>query len=175
MLSIPKTTLEMIDLSQVVAFFGSITDVYQVANGLGRHISTLTAEEESGFLKWTLIAEVQLIIGTCLTKLSVSVFILRILNRTRKKTTYLIYTLMITLVVTTLALAITFLLRCRPFNAVYDPSVHGKCYSNHVVFGVAYGQGGELFKQIPVKAIANSQQLLVLSLTLSAPYCLSLF
>ena len=66
-------------------------------------------------------------------------------------------------------------IQCRPFNAVYDPSVHGKCYSNHVVFGVAYGQGGELLKKTPVKAIANSQQLLVSSLTLSAPYCLSLF
>ncbi|KAL6714380.1 hypothetical protein ACLMJK_007803 [Lecanora helva] len=125
----------------VVAFFGSITNVYQVANGLGRHIDTLTAGQRSGFQKWTLIAEIQVIIGTCVTKISVSLFILRLINRTRKKTTYLIYALMATVIVTTVALVITFLLECRPLNAVYNPRVHGKCYSKHVVYGVAYGQG----------------------------------
>lgn len=142
----------------MVAFFGSICNVYQVANGLGRHITTLTPGEQSGFEKWTLIAEIQVIIGTCVTKMSVSIFILRILSRTRKYITYLVYALMVIVVVTTLALVITFLLQCRPLNAVYNPRVHGQCYSKHVVFGVAYGQGGWSLETFPTILAANLEQ-----------------
>lgn len=142
--------------NQTIAFFGSITNVYQVANGLGRHIDSLTPRERSGFLEWTLIAETQIIIGTCFTKVSVCAFILRIMRRTNKMLTHFVHALMTLVVVTTLGLVITFLLQCRPLNALYDPEVAGTCYSQHVTFSVAYAQGGELAQIIICAKLAHN-------------------
>lgn len=130
--------------------------MYQVANGLGRHIDSLTPEERSGFVKWTLIAEVQIVTGTAFTKASVCFFILRIFKRTNQKLAYIIYGLVTLVTVTTIALVITYLLQCRPLNALYDPRVVGTCYSAHVTFGVAYGQGGELARIIVCAQVAHT-------------------
>ncbi len=129
--------------------------MYQVANGLGRHVDSLTPEERSGFLKWTLIAEIQVVIGTSFTKVSVCAFVLRIFKRTNKMLAYFIYGLVTLVTVTTVALVITFSLQCRPLNALYDPRVAGTCYSQHVTFSVAYGQGGELARIVVCASITH--------------------
>jgi len=101
----------------------------------------------SGFLKWTLIAELELVINTCFLKLSVCIFILRFINRTRKNLHYFIYILMAFLIVSTIALVITLLVQCVPLSALYRPGVKGRCFPKHVLYSVAYVQGGVLFPQ----------------------------
>ena len=93
---------------------------------------------------WTLVAETELVIATCFIKLSVCFFVLRLINRTRRGLQYCIYVLMGFMVVSTVGLVIALLVQCRPLVALYDPRVKGECYSKHILFSVAYVQGGKL-------------------------------
>ena len=137
---------------QALSLLGTVADIYEVANGAGKHIENLPPAMRSGFLKWTLVAETELVIATCLIKLSVCIFVLRFINRTRKRLQYCIYILMAFMIVSTVGLVIALLVQCRPVAALYDPHVKGKCYSKHVLFSVAYVQGGKSPQQsVPMK------------------------
>lgn len=119
-----------------------MANVYQVANGAGRHINTLTPAQLSGFIEWTFVEGVAFVISTCFVKVSVCVFILRFINKTRRRLRHFIYILMGFLIVSTLSLVIALLAQCRPLKALYDFDIKGKCYSKNVSIAIAYVQGG---------------------------------
>ena len=121
---------------------GTVVDVYQVAKGAGRHIDTLTPAQLSGFIKWTFVEGVEFVIGTCFVKISVCIFILRFIDRTRQAVRYLIFVIMAFLIASTLGLAIALLAQCRPLRALYDFNVRGDCYSKNVSIAVGYVQAG---------------------------------
>ncbi|KAL8682688.1 MAG: hypothetical protein Q9186_001284 [Xanthomendoza sp. 1 TL-2023] len=126
----------------VLSLLGTVANVYQVANGAGRHIENLTAAQLSEFVKWTFVEGVAFVISTCLIKISVCVFILRFINRTRRTMHNSIYVLMGFLIVSTLGLLIALLAQCRPLKALYVFDIKGKCYSKDVSIAVAYVQSG---------------------------------
>ena len=126
-----------------------MADVYSVANGAGRHIDTLTPAQLSGFIEWTFVKGVGFVIGTCFVKISVCIFILRFINKTRRSMRYFIYILMGFLIVSTLSLVIALLAQCRPLKALYDFDIKGKCYSKNVSIAIAYVQGGTCSLSIP--------------------------
>lgn len=116
--------------------------MYQVANGAGRHIDTLTPAQLSGFIKWTFVEGVEFVIGTCLVKISVCISILRFINRTQQSVRKFIYVIMGFLMFSTVALVIALLAQCRPLRALYDLNVKGSCYSKNVSIAIAYVQAG---------------------------------
>lgn len=150
-----------------------MADVYQVANGAGRHIDTLTPAQLSGFIKWTFVEGVGFVIGTCFVKISVCIFILRFINRTRRSMRYFIYVLMGFLIVSTLGLVIALLAQCRPLKALYVLDIKGKCYSKNVSIAVAYVQAGRYPLFIPSVTILTTIQLSTYSQTSLAPAYLS--
>lgn len=117
--------------------------VYQVASGAGRHIKTLTPAQLSEFIKWTFVVGVEFVIGTCFVKISVCIFILRFINKTRRGMRYFICILMGFLIVSTLGLVITLLAQCRPLKALYVLDMKGKCFSTNMSITVAYVQAGK--------------------------------
>ena len=119
-----------------------MANVYQVANGAGKHIDTLTPAQLSEFIKWTFVEGVEFVIGTCFVKISVCLFILRFINRTRWMMRCFIYTLMGFLVVSTLSLVIALLAQCRPLKALYLLDMEGRCYSRNISIAIAYIQAG---------------------------------
>ena len=121
---------------------GTIVNVYQVANGAGRHIDRLTPTQLSEFIKWTFVQGVEFVIATCFVKISVCIFILRFISKARLSMRYFIYILMGFMIVATTSLAIALLAQCRPLNALYDLEKKGKCYSKNVSVAVAYVQAG---------------------------------
>ena len=129
-------------MGQALSLLGTVVNVYQVANGAGRHIQTLDPTQLSAFIKWTFVEGVEFVIGTCFVKVSVCIFILRFINKARRFMRYFIYVLMGFLVVSTISLVIALLAQCRPLKALYDFNVKGKCYSQNVSMAVAYVQAG---------------------------------
>ena len=121
---------------------GTVVNVYQIANGAGKHINTLTSAQLSGFIKWTFVEGVEFVIGTCFVKISVCIFILRFIDRTRLAVRYLIFVIMAFLIASTLGLVIALLARSRPLRALYDLNVKGDCYSKNVSIAVEYVQAG---------------------------------
>ena len=124
-------------------------DVYQVANGAGRHIETLSSAQLSEFIKWTFVERVGNVIGTCFVKISVCIFILRFISRTQWLMRNLIYVLMGFLIVSTLSLVIALLAQCRPLKALYVFEMKGKCYPKNVAIAIAYVQAGRYSLSIP--------------------------
>ncbi|KAL9102530.1 MAG: hypothetical protein Q9163_002339 [Psora crenata] len=127
-------------IALALSLLGTVADVYQVANGAGRHINTLSPTQLSEFIKWTFVEGVEFVIGTCFVKISVCIFILRFINKTRRIMRYFIYILMGFLIVSTLGLVIALLAQCRPLKALYVLDIKGKCYSKNVSIAVAYVQ-----------------------------------
>ena len=121
---------------------GTVVDVYQVANGAGRHIDTLTPAQLSGFIKWTFVEGVEFVVGTCFVKISVCIFILRFIDRARQAVRYLVFVIMAFLIASTLGLVIALLAQCRPLRALYDFNIKGDCYSKNVSIAVGYVQAG---------------------------------
>ncbi|KAL8650079.1 MAG: hypothetical protein Q9226_005297, partial [Calogaya cf. arnoldii] len=131
------------DPGQILSLVGTVANVYQIANGTGRHIDTLTRAQLSEFIKWTFVEGVGFVIGTCFVKISVCIFILRFINKTRRGIRYFIWILMGFLIVSTLGLVIALLAQCRPLKALYVLDIKGKCYSKQVSIAVAYVQAGQ--------------------------------
>ena len=125
-----------------------MANVYQIANGTGRHVESLTPAQLSEFIKWTFVEGVGFVISTCFVKISVCVFILRFINKTRSTLRYFIYVLMGFLIVSTLSLVIALLAQCRPLKALYVLNIKGKCYSKNVSITIAYIQAGRCALQI---------------------------
>ena len=121
-----------------------MASVNEAANGAGKHTHSLTTTQKTGFIKWTLVAETELVIATCVIKSSVCVFVLRFLNKTRKGLHFCIYGLIAFMVISTFALVVALLAQCRPLTKLWNPSREGICYPEHVLYSVAYVQGGEL-------------------------------
>ncbi|KAL8752901.1 MAG: hypothetical protein Q9199_005418, partial [Rusavskia elegans] len=72
-------------IALALSLLGTVADVYQVANGAGRHIETLTPAQLSEFIKWAfVVGGVGFVISTCFVKISVCIFILRFINKTRR-------------------------------------------------------------------------------------------
>ncbi|KAL8957073.1 MAG: hypothetical protein Q9193_005560 [Seirophora villosa] len=130
-------------IALALSLLGTVANVYQVANGTGRHIETLTPEQLSEFIKWTFVEGVAFVISTCFVKLSVCTFILRLIDNTRRIMHYFVYVLMGFLIVSTLGLVIALLAQCRPLKALYVLDLKGKCYSKNVSTAVAYCQAGK--------------------------------
>ncbi|KAL8936178.1 MAG: hypothetical protein Q9211_004313 [Gyalolechia sp. 1 TL-2023] len=91
-------------IALALSLLGTVANVYQVANGTGRHIETLTTEQLSEFIKWTFVEGVAFVISTCFVKVSVCIFILRLIDKTRRNMRHFIYVLMGFLIVSTLGL-----------------------------------------------------------------------
>ncbi|KAL9030590.1 MAG: hypothetical protein Q9196_001296 [Gyalolechia fulgens] len=127
-------------IALALSLLGTVANVYQVANGTGRHIETLTTEQLSEFIKWTFVEGVAFVISTCFVKVSVCIFILRLIDKTRRNMRHFIYVLMGFLIVSTLGLVIALLAQCRPLKALYVLDMKGKCYSKYVSTAVAYVQ-----------------------------------
>ncbi|KAG7008073.1 tRNA dimethylallyltransferase [Physcia stellaris] len=130
-----------IAVASLVCIFGSIANSYQVYYGGGRHVEQVSPKQLSQWLKWTIIAVFQTTVATCLVKISICLFILRMLNQTHIYLRRLIYVVLACLAVFTLAFLLAWGLQCRPLKAAYNFEIEGKCYSKHELWSINYGLG----------------------------------
>ena len=128
-----------------MCLFGSVVNTFQVSNGLGQSVEEFSPLQLLQSSKWTVIAVFETTVATCLIKLSICLFILRVLGPTNRHWRRLICGLLSFLVIITLAFLTVLLLQCRPLNAAWDYQVEGRCYSQHVQLSVKYALGGSFF------------------------------
>ncbi|KAF9879691.1 hypothetical protein CkaCkLH20_02502 [Colletotrichum karsti] len=110
-----------------------ITQIQGVRHGTGRHRSDLTPEDNRDALMYWYICELLYIISTCLLKISVGYFLLRV--SIRRSHVWILRILMLGTVLfgTTYFFMVTF--QCVPVNTFWDqsPRVQGKCFNDRVV------------------------------------------
>jgi len=111
-----------------------------VINGLGRHAYYLTPTQLKNFeaIGWTDF--VQLFITCMLIKISICLFLLRIVNS--KTVTRAICALITAMVLFSMISVFLFLGVCRPLGAWWSVSVQGVCFSKRKVMNIVIAHGG---------------------------------
>ena len=103
-------------------------------------MNILTATQRRNFQALGWADWVQVFITLALTKISICLFLLRIVNTGMVKT--VMFTVIGITVLFTSVCVLLFLGICRPLQAYWDVGVNGKCLSNPQVEGIIIAQGG---------------------------------
>ena len=106
--------------------------------GVGRHASCLPVENLSAALKWSIRSQIMNNIGIGLVKISVCLFVLRIIDRTRKGLSRFLWVLMAFVALSHTAQVILFVVQCRPMAAIWDKTIEGSCFSSHITYLAGY-------------------------------------
>lgn len=127
-------------LSQGILIAGDVTIYEMVVAGAGRHLPTLPNPVESALaiLKWNSVYQVINITGAFFTKLSIGIFLLRLKSTRQFKLT--IWAFLAPLAITTLVLDLVVLLQCVPLEALWTPTIEGRCIPQEVPLKFSYLQ-----------------------------------
>lgn len=93
--------------------------------------------------KLTLGSTTENTMGTTLVKISVTIFILRLIQRTYQPIRYILIGQLAILVPITIATFIVLLTQCRPLAKYWDPSVEGYCIDGNAVSTLLKANNGE--------------------------------
>lgn len=136
-------------MHQVAAIIGVGCLTKLIHEGLGRHIYCLPLEQVPQALKWSIIAQIFNVIGIGLAKISVCLCVLRIIDRTRSALATFLWVVIAFVSASHLSQVILFLIECRPMAAVWNPHIHGKCFSSHITYLAGYiGFGLDAFTDL---------------------------
>ncbi|KAI0388872.1 hypothetical protein F5Y17DRAFT_172175 [Xylariaceae sp. FL0594] len=115
-----------------------------VSAGLGRHQDQITDPEKlTSAIKYTIIAPVLSIVSSGSTKISILVFLVRLMGMTAKRWHYVflgaLCAIMVALNVTAIGVIVGF---CRPAAKQWDPSLPGSCINPRSQLVTGYIQSG---------------------------------
>ncbi|GJC83155.1 hypothetical protein ColLi_05993 [Colletotrichum liriopes] len=115
-----------------------ITQIQGVRYGTGRHRIDLSPEHNRDALMYWYICELLYIISTCLLKISVGYFLLRV--SVRRTHIWILRVLMLGTVLFGSTYFFMVMFQCRPIPTFWEqsPRVEGKCFSNRVVLIMTY-------------------------------------
>lgn len=108
---------------------------------------------------WSEFSQLQNILGVWLLKLSIFIFLLRILGRTHRNFTLFLWVLLGVSTAVNISLAITWFEQCTPLKAVWDFRLdHPKCLTKNAIVGVAYLSAGMRFNLNEYYSVADISQ-----------------
>ena len=136
---------------QALSLATSITNTLQVHYGLGRHISYFEPDKIPMFVKTITISLPWSTFSSCFAKISVVLLLKRLMNRHKVQEIFLHF-LIASLLIVNIILNIETFVRCRPMEALWNISVHGRCSSVNVTRNLGILQGG-MFGSVNVSSI----------------------
>ena len=113
----------------------------EVLNGLGRHEYYLTSAQRRLFELMGWADWIQTMITLALMKISICLFLLRIVDT--KQVVRGMYALISFITIFTAVCVFLFLGICRPLRAYWDVGIDGVCLSDHQVKNIVIVQGGK--------------------------------
>lgn len=128
-----------ISLAMLTTIIGAGFITAEVLNGLGRHEYYLTPSQRRNFQAVGWADWVQIFITLCLTKVSICLFLLRIVDS--RQVVRGMYVLIGFMVLFSSVFVFLFLGICRPLKAYWDVGVSGRCLSNPQVESIVIAQG----------------------------------
>lgn len=130
--------------NQIFLIIGAVLLTIEVANGLGQHFTDLLHPESSGLeiLKYNTFFQMDNVLCTLVTKISISIYILRIKNS--RPLRLLLWILIIFISLATLAVIVVLSVSYIPLEALWTPSLqsHAKCLALKTEYNIAYVQSG---------------------------------
>lgn len=144
-LSTPETKLRTITeiIEQPICLCGSIIDTLQVRHGFGRHVEyirpTLIKAE-----MYCMLAEMLGVIATLLIKISVCLFVRRLIRGTYPKLHVVLWGMIVIQIGVAFVTCVLFGTACRPFKKFWDPSHPGVCLAPDALLAAMRLMGGKL-------------------------------
>jgi hypothetical protein len=131
------------NLKKVFALVASAFNIPEVLLGTGRHELYLNLHQiiESG--KLNALAQPWSIMSTCFSKVSVCIFLLRIIEHQNRNWNFFLCSLISLVVAVDCASSICILVQCQPLEKLWDPTVPGTCWSHHARNAMGCFQGSE--------------------------------
>ena len=117
----------------------------EVLNGLGRHEYYLSSAQRRLFQAVGWADWIQTFITLALMKISICLFLLRIVDT--KHVVRGMYALIMCITLFTAVSIFLFVGVCRPLRAYWDVGVNGVCLSNHQIESVVLAQGSKSFSK----------------------------
>lgn len=120
--------------------------VVRTNSGFGGGVYDLSPKQISFTIKLKTIELPLYVLSTMLTKISICLFLLRIVrtNRIWKRAMYGIIAL---IVATNLSIVIAFCFGCKPVAKLWNPAIKGTCWPQKTDLGIYYYQGGKIAKK----------------------------
>ena len=116
-----------------------------ISCGIGRHEQFLNQQQGILIVKYILLETIGVVFSTCFAKVSVCIFILRLLkDAVATKRRLFIYSCAGLLSISSIADFLCTLLSCRPTARIWNPEISGSCWAVKVQKDVALVQGGML-------------------------------
>ena len=134
-------------------------DGAMVHDGVGRHqyylsLTPALLKQLSNAVMWTYISEPILILSTLWTKLSISIFLLRIFG-TKMLWRWGLYFIMAFAAATSISSAAIVLAQCQPVQKLWDPLISGSCWSPDIQLKIGDYNGGWLITSTNITADAD--------------------
>lgn len=132
----------------------------QVQYGFGQHASNLSAQQQIEVRKWNFALEIPTLIGSGLSKISVSLLLLRLLGsaagRMRK---LLLRGINVFICMYSLIGIINAVVYCKPTAKIWNPELPGTCTSPDSVLHLVYFQGVRSTRNVPNDRLAKTSVL----------------
>lgn len=109
-----------------------------VHTGLGKHIECLGPAGAYATMKWGILAQAQHIVCLGLVKISVCLCVLRVIDRVERRIATFLWSNIAIVGVVHVAQLAMLLAECVPLSAMWNPSVHGRCYSPKTAYTTTY-------------------------------------
>jgi hypothetical protein len=84
------------------------------------------------------------IMSTCLSKVSVCLFLLRIIEHQNRNWDFYLYGLISLAIAVDCASSISILVQCQPLEKLWNPAAAGTCWPHHAKTAMGYFQGSEI-------------------------------
>jgi len=123
---------------QLVGITAFATYVKCIQAGMGKHLLCLTLERIADVAKWSLISQILITVNLCLTKVSVAILVMRVIDKAKRRLTQLLWVLIVFVIISHLVQVLLFCFQCRPIRGVWNPFVKSTCFSTHVTYLSAY-------------------------------------
>ncbi|KAI4146672.1 MAG: hypothetical protein LQ340_005850 [Diploschistes diacapsis] len=130
----------MIIIALIFWLIGAILVQLEVNLGSGRHLVYVLDPEQAvlGILKLNTFFQMDNVLCTLFTKISISIYIVRIKNE--KWLRRMLWVLMVLMFLATLICIIGLSISCIPLEALWNPAIKGKCLPLQTVYIVSYVQ-----------------------------------
>ena len=135
--------------TQMTWIVAAVFAVFAIHHGLGRHMYYLSLTPEylidyGQIAKWQFLSEISTAISLFFTRISISLFLLRIFGAIRYWRLILYYTMAFIALMNISSITVI-LIQCRPLKKNWEPLVQGNCVGPTVMTFAIYYNGGKLF------------------------------
>ena len=115
--------------------------------GLGRHIEYLSPYQFVQMAKWLWVGELTNLFAVYLVRVSVSLFLLRLVPHNKKIYTRALWISITTWTITNIYASIIYLIQCRPIQKVWKPMIPGTCLNPTISAIAPWAYQGETYIQ----------------------------